>query len=118
MMHLWAKKPEAKKERPKRPKKPHKVWSDADRKFIIDNYYDMKVKEIAKHINASVNEVTHIIAALRKQGYLPERKRKILTDDEKFFIDQNFAGMTDDEMAEKLGRARTTIWRYLKSRDE
>lgn len=51
-------------------------WSDTERAFVRDHYYELEVKEIAKRLKRSVYGVNHQILQLRQKGLIGYKSKQ------------------------------------------
>lgn len=64
-----------------------KEWTDDDIRYLVKNYTNMKVKEIAGHLNRTPLDIQLKAVRLRKQGVKIPDKR-VMKSVKKTFVDE------------------------------
>lgn len=82
-----------------------KNWTDEQIDYLINNYHNYTVKELAEHIGKSPNAV----GSIAKSFGLGKQCHKPWSDNEIEYIKNNYFNMTAEDMAEYLHRSVVSV---------
>lgn len=80
-------------------------WSKEDDDFLIENYSDLDVRDIASHVGRSDIAVLQRAHRLRKKGRAVPTKIENWLESEDNFLKENYSKMSNGQLADKLGRS-------------
>ena len=88
-----------------------KAWTQNEEDFLVNNYGDLTVKEIAANLNRSSSAVA------TKASALGLKRRVIIREYHDRIVKMVEAGENNGVIARKLGVSTTSLWAYLKEND-
>lgn len=83
-------------------------WTEQEIQFLKDNCH-VPLAEISKALNRPIRGIADKYCTLG----IKRTQRRRFTDDEKYFINENFDALTNEELAQKLNLTRGQVKSYL-----
>lgn len=87
----------------------YQPWTVSERKFVEEHYGKMRVKDIAKKMGRSEVSILHYAKKLKLKSPLQRQVRHDVEQVKRWIYD----GLTQSEIARKLGLHRSAVNRYL-----
>jgi len=86
----------------------HFVYTDDERRYVVEAYHKMLIKDIVVRIGHSEDSVLHLIRRMKRNGMISKAKRGFKppwTDDEIGYLSDNWGLKPTNAIARKLGRS-------------